>query len=231
MSQEAKTDLKARSTAKTKVTQQIISNIVHHAPATILVVGCGSGQEAGVLARAFGADTIGIDLGDQFDHAEATPAVLKTMDAQQLGFPDAMFDLVFSFHALEHILDPRRALSEMARVLRHGGTYFIGTPNKSRLLGYLGGATSLRNKIVWNLSDLAMRARGNWSNEAGAHAGFTRRDLLQLCGTAFGECNDVTDAYYRQLYPDKRVALDMLIGSGLHSVVYPCVYVAGHKIL
>ncbi|MBF0235699.1 MAG: class I SAM-dependent methyltransferase, partial [Desulfamplus sp.] len=47
----------------------------------ILVVGCGSGIEAGLLAKYFDAETIGIDIGpeDQFDLAESYPAKLQIM--------------------------------------------------------------------------------------------------------------------------------------------------------
>jgi SAM-dependent methyltransferase len=217
--------------AKTEATIRILSDVLPQPPRRILVVGCGTGHEAGTLARAFRADTIGIDLGNQFgfDHQAASPAVLRAMDAQALAFPDASFDLVFSFHALEHIADPRRALAEMARVLCRGGTYFIGTPNKARLVGYIGSATSLRNKVVWNLADLGMRARGRWRNEAGAHAGFTRAELLGLTRTAFGGGQDVTDAYYRALYAKRTRVLDALVRTGLGSRAYPCVYVTGRR--
>src|SRR5437762_832295 len=91
----------------------------------VLVVGCGSGIEAGILARSLKAETIGIDLGGEyeFDHDASRPAVLMQMDATHLGFPDESFDLVYCFHALEHISLPQSALAEMARVLRRGGTY------------------------------------------------------------------------------------------------------------
>lgn len=103
----------------------------------ILVVGCGDGREAATLAGHFGARTTGIDIADTFD-AEAKQTVdLRVMDATALGFPDAAFDLVYSFHALEHIPDDRAALREMNRVLKPGGVACIGTPNRLRWVGYL----------------------------------------------------------------------------------------------
>ena len=88
------------------------------------MIGCGTGEEAGILARAFKAETIGIDLAtDAFDHQLAYPAKLLVMDARNLTFNNAYFDFVYSFHALEHITDPRRALIEMSRVLKRGGHY------------------------------------------------------------------------------------------------------------
>ena len=48
-----------------------------------------------------------------------------TMDAQQLLFRDGLFDFVFSLNAFEHIPNPGRALQEISRVLKPGGTVFL----------------------------------------------------------------------------------------------------------
>jgi SAM-dependent methyltransferase len=219
-------------TIKERKTDAIVQVIADAAPvANILVVGCGSGREAGILARFFGAASVGIDIVEEFefDHVGSAPAVLRIMDARELDFPDASFDLVFSFHALEHIPQPERALAEMARVLRPGGTFLVGTPNKSRLLGYIGSARTLAEKIRWNLNDIGMRLRGRWSNEAGAHAGFTHAELLGMCKKAFGDARDASHDYYRLLYEGRRGAIDMLANTGFSRVVFPCVYIRGTK--
>lgn len=199
----------------------------------ILVVGCGTGREAGIVGRAFSnANTIGIDIGEEFDfdHQGSAPAKLMTMDARDLRFSSASFDLIYSFHALEHIPEPERALREMARVLRPGGRYVIGTPNKSRLVGYVGSATTARNKIYWNLIDLSKRLKGRWTNEAGAHAGFTKQELHALCRSAFGDSPaSISDEYYRTVYRTRFI--DMIIRSGLSHLIFPCVYVLGRKLL
>jgi SAM-dependent methyltransferase len=201
------------------------------APRTILVVGCGDGLEAGILARFFDAKTIGIDLGQHFEFARAAaaPAELLEMDARQLRFDDGSFDLVYSFHALEHIEQPDRALLEMARVLAPGGTFCIGTPNKQRLVGYLGSPAALTNKICWNLSDLRMRLAGRWDNSLGAHAGFAAAELRAMCRTAFGNAVDITDRYYRQLYTQHPMALGVVLGTPCKWLVLPCCYMMGFK--
>ncbi len=200
-------------------------------PKKILVVGCGSGLEAGQLAREFGAETVGIDTTEDFDfnHAASAPARLLQMDALDLHFEDESFDFIFSFHALEHIPGPTRALSEMSRVLRKGGTYLIGTPNRSRLIGYIGSARPLHQKIKFNIADLRMRLRGKWSNEQGAHAGFSVDELSGLCRNAFGSVLDVSSNYYLRAYRSKRKLVELLIRTRLNAVAYPCVYVAGCK--
>src|SRR5262249_2807551 len=151
-------------------------------------------------ARAYNVTTIGIDIGATFNFnpAVAAPARLMVMDARRMDFPDDSFDLVYSFHALEHIPGPELALAEMARVLRPGKTYLVGTPNRHRMIGYLGSVASLGNKVRWNLQDMGMRLTGRWKNEVGAHAGFSERELKSLCATAFGDVpNSIADDYYR----------------------------------
>lgn len=221
----------ALKSKKTIALLKVIRDELKIEPRRILVVGCGSGLEAGMLAREFQAETYGIDLVEEFDfdHAGSHPAKLLKMDARDLRFEDDHFDFVFSFHALEHIPGPDRALAEMARVLAPGGAYVVGTPNKARLVGYVGSARPLRQKIKFNLMDLGMRLRGKWSNEQGAHAGFTLSELKQLCSTAFGSSQAVSDAYYHRLYASKKGWLDMLTRLGVKSFIYPCVYVAGSK--
>lgn len=202
----------------------------------ILVVGCGSGREAGLVARGLQSKTVGIDIdgGDRtipgfinFDHVGSAPAKLIKMDARELQFPNGTFDFVFSFHALEHIPHPEKALAEMARVLRSGGAYLIGTPNKHRLIGYMGSPTSIKNKILWNFTDFKHRLKGQWSNEAGAHAGFTQQELSDLCSASFGSNPiSVSDQYYSRLYGRLATGLSL---TGMKSILFPCVYVMGKK--
>jgi ubiquinone/menaquinone biosynthesis C-methylase UbiE len=216
---------------KTEALLEILTEQIGPETKEVLVVGCGSGEEAGILARAFRGKTIGIDLGQEFpfNHEVSAPARLMAMDARQLDFPSASFDLVYSFHALEHIAEPERALREMARVLRPGGTFLVGTPNKSRMIGHAGSAHPLLTKIKWNLMDLKMRLLGRWSNEAGAHAGFTEVELRRLCQTAFGSATSISTAYYLKLYRRREKLIRFLSVSGAKDYLFPSVYVLGSK--
>ncbi len=88
----------------------------------LLVVGCGRGIEAAVLAQDLAAEVTGIDLDTRFDPEAARHARLMYGDATALVFEDESFDIVYSYHALEHIPDYHKALDEMHRVLRGGGS-------------------------------------------------------------------------------------------------------------
>jgi SAM-dependent methyltransferase len=216
--------------AKTVVLADIIAARVDRSSLrSVLVVGCGRGQEAGILARYFsGANTIGIDIGAQFEfhHEAAAPATLVKMDAHQLEFEPGSFDLVYSFHALEHMREPRKVLSEMARVLAPSGTFCVGTPNKSRLVGYIGSPASFSDKVRWNLTDLKYRLTGRWENASGAHAGFSASELLSMCRLAFGRGEDVSEQYYGALYR-KSSAIQAAIASPLGHLIMPCCYIIG----
>jgi hypothetical protein len=74
-----------------------------------------------------------------------------------------------------------------------------------------------------------MRLTGRWSNEAGAHAGFTGAELSNYCSTIFGNATDISDLYYRRMYSRHGTAINALTRTGLKKVVFPCVYFAGTK--
>lgn len=62
----------------------------------------------------------------------------RLADAEELPYPDETFDLVTGHAFLHHLPEPRRALAEMHRVLRPGGTLFLaGEPTRAgdRLAG------------------------------------------------------------------------------------------------
>ena len=82
-------------------------------------------------------------------------------DAGQLPWPDASFDLVTSLEALEFFPRPRRALAEMARVLRPGGALIVSKyPDRwARALPFKGltrrGMTRLLERL--GLGEIAIR--------------------------------------------------------------------------
>lgn len=92
----------------------------------ILEVGCGQGYLTRRLA-AWGHDVVGIDANRQAAEVAETDLV-RYMLAERLDFPDAVFDLVVSVHAIEHIPDLAGAMREMARVLEPGGEALLVYP-------------------------------------------------------------------------------------------------------
>ncbi len=197
-------------------------------PGTILVAGCGNGLEAAHLADLLPARVIGVDLRGAFRPAARARVELRRADVTQLPFENASFDLVFSFHMLEHVSNATKAIAEMSRVVRPGGGFWIGTPNRERLVGYIGSRdASLMEKVQWNLIDWRARLGGRFTNELGAHAGFAKSELAEMLKASFDVVEDETVRYYSVLYPRHRRVLLALERSGLGRIVYPAIYFTG----
>jgi SAM-dependent methyltransferase len=196
----------------------------------ILVVGCGSGIEASMLQKLLGAEVVGIDIDSGFEVAPVPGLDLRVGDARDLQFGAGSFDLVYSYHVLEHVPDYERALAEMRRVLAKGGRFCIGTPNRSRLVGYLGSKdATLMDKISWNRADWTARLRGRFRNEYGAHAGFTKGELQSALEAAFGSAQDVSLDYYREVYSRHRHLINGISACGLSRWIFPALYFIGPK--
>jgi ubiquinone/menaquinone biosynthesis C-methylase UbiE len=79
-------------------------------------------------------------------------AELLQGDAQALAFPDASFDTVVCTFSLCSIPDDRRAVAEMKRVLRPGGTLL--------LIDHVPSTTRLWRDIQWLLEQVTVRVEG-----------------------------------------------------------------------
>lgn len=215
---------------KTKALAELIEQKTMVRDGRMLVVGCGSGWEAAVLAKELGTVVTGIDLNSAFDPIATQHADLRQGDATCLEFSDNQFDFVYSYHALEHIPNYRQALREMHRVLKNDGWYCIGTPNRSRIVGYLGSAqASYMDKMLWNIADWKARAVGKFRNEDGAHAGFSSHELASELSRVFSDAQEITLPYYLQVYENHRGVIGLSARMGLGKFIFPSVYFIGRK--
>ncbi len=92
----------------------------------VLELGCGRGfLLRKVQANCPGA--IGIDVNPEaVRHGVAEQT--HVMDLESTAFGSASFDKIYSFHTIEHLVDPSAALVEMARLLRPGGRLLLVYP-------------------------------------------------------------------------------------------------------
>ncbi len=89
----------------------------------ILDVGCGDGQLTARLG-ATGAIVTGVDASRAMvEAARARGVNADNAQAEQLPYPDAAFDAVFSNAALHWVRDQEAMLAEVRRVLRPGGRF------------------------------------------------------------------------------------------------------------
>ncbi len=101
----------------------------------ILDAGCGTGGLAARIAprcRQVHAIDIAGNAFDSAAHAGIANLQFAKMNLEQLAFADASFDQVVCVEALEHVLDPARALREFRRVLRPGGGLVLTYPTVNR---------------------------------------------------------------------------------------------------
>jgi len=101
-----------------------ILHFVGNSPADVLEVGCGTGHWLALL-HAHGAQVSGLDASRamlEFARRKLPKAELVHGSAEQLPWPEASFDRVFSFNAIHHFPDQQMFIREAHRVLRAGGS-------------------------------------------------------------------------------------------------------------
>ncbi len=98
-----------------------------------LDVGCGIGAYVGELNR-LGYKAIGIDMKRKHLISDSqvgnSKGLLVNMDASELGFKLGVFTSASLIEVLEHVTNPAKVLSEVARVLTVGGILIVSVPYK-----------------------------------------------------------------------------------------------------
>jgi len=131
----------------------------------VLEIGCGNGADGVMFAQA-GADYTGVDLTEAAITATrehfavaGLAGQFQTANAEQLPFPDASFDVVYSYGVLHHTPEPARAVREVHRVLKAGGRAYVMLYHRhsfnyyARILGYMRARVLLR----------ILRRAGRWA--------------------------------------------------------------------
>jgi SAM-dependent methyltransferase len=108
--------------------QQFIAFTGHRPGERIVDVGSGTGSLSFALAaRGDHKEIVGIDVGEPFvaharEHNKDPRTSFRIADATALPFGDATFDRAVSQLVLQFLPDPLKAVREMKRVVRPGGT-------------------------------------------------------------------------------------------------------------
>lgn len=133
----------------------------------VLDAGCG----IGLLGRLFPKlDLVGLDVSIPLLSKVTTGyRFLAEGSAEALPFRDASFDVVVALNMLHHVIDPKNAVREFARVLRPGGTLIALDPRK-----------------VWPIEVAKQLLRGSDETFAPTHKAFAvdeYKDIIESTGT------------------------------------------------
>ena len=111
------------------VVRQVIERMGIRPGQQILDLGCGHGWATRLLGQAApGAQAIGIDASSamievaESRHDFTARARYERGVFEEIDFKDGKFDRIFSMEALYYAVDLEKALAEMLRVLKPGGT-------------------------------------------------------------------------------------------------------------
>ena len=104
------------------------------APHDVLEVGCGWGEFAARVQDELGAAVVAVDISPRMvELARERGVDARVGDVEALPFADESFDCAVANHMLYHAADIDRALAELRRVLRPGGTLVATTNGKRHL--------------------------------------------------------------------------------------------------
>jgi SAM-dependent methyltransferase len=113
----------------------------------VLEIGCGRGGFAAWLGTApapqrpaeiFACDfsPVAVGIAREFGQSRGASGIsYRVEDITNISFQNDSFDVVISCETIEHVPDPRKAVSELARIMRPGGTMYLTCPNYLNLTG------------------------------------------------------------------------------------------------
>jgi SAM-dependent methyltransferase len=142
----------------------------------VLDLGCGDGRHSRALGMLEGVSVVAADIGQEEiartahslagmepgldSDRPAGPWMALRASAYELPFSDESFDCVILSEVLEHLHEDRRALAEIGRVLKPGGTLALSVPREGP------------EAVCWALSH-------EYRNSPGGHVRIYRRRKLE----------------------------------------------------
>jgi ubiquinone/menaquinone biosynthesis C-methylase UbiE len=117
---------------RVKSTHQILDGIPKKI--NILDIGCGSGEVISSIALKYKLDAEGLDIAknaiETCRRKYSIPNLLfMEGDIRNLPYDDNSFDVVLTLSLIEWIDDYKKAIAEVSRVLKNGGSWVVSIPN------------------------------------------------------------------------------------------------------
>jgi ubiquinone/menaquinone biosynthesis C-methylase UbiE len=192
---------------------------------TVLMLGCGTGEESVLLEEYGASDMNGVDISAEsvkLANESYSKHSFTIGDMHKLDFSNDSFDFVYSSLTVHYSPKPLDVYEEVLRVLKPGGTFqfSIGHPMRwaserviiddlpHKLMGYTEGET--KPKLIGNYSDFreydetfpSGEVLRFWIGPPSMHfkllreAGFTVTDFIET--KAIEECKAVDENYYQR---------------------------------
>src|SRR5436190_20441593 len=134
----------------------------------ILDAGCGNGRYSKFILKQADSDALvtGFDLSQRMLNRARrripnSRLSLSSADLTRLPYPDAYFDALVCGWVLEHLLDPRPGLKELARVLAPGGKFLLMTTEDT----FTGSMCSR----IWHCRTYGRFELASFCEESGLH--------------------------------------------------------------
>jgi len=110
---------------------QMIAKWTRLQDAKVLIAGVGIGTYSTEIRHRYTPDVEAFDIeADRVIEAQVETPHALIAAAEALPYRDNLFDTILSHEVLEHVLDDRKSIQEMVRVLKPGGRVIIFVPNR-----------------------------------------------------------------------------------------------------
>ena len=138
-----------------------VTKYLEPGPVKMLDVGCSIGAtvEAG---KRLGWEASGVDVSQAaVKYCKEQGLDCYVIDDERLPFEDNTFDVLASWHVIEHVTDVKATLAEWNRVLKPGGIMILETPESQCLKARRLGAEYAK---FWPLGHLYTFTRSNMTS-------------------------------------------------------------------
>jgi len=199
----------------------------NHSGETILDLGCGCGIDS--VEYALGGNTVyAVDISEeslcvanQFAKSAGVKIVTQVEDARHLSFCDEFFDHVHCMGVLHHIVEADKAITEMYRVLKRGGTFIAMLYNHDSLL-YYHSILFLRGVQQNMFSTMTEGEILSEFSEAKRGCPYTRVYTVEEAKQLFSQFSDVSVEIHHNVYDtltERKIHFDGPKCLGWHLVV------------
>ena len=150
--------------------QEILTRMQQIPASSVLDLGCGNGNVICLLKKHVNARYYGLDLSEKMIEEAGKrlggDVELTVGDAEKLPYEDNSFDVVICNASFHHYPSPEKAVNEIRRVLKPGGTLILGDPTAPfrllvKILNWGMKFSNSGDARIWHKSEIIKLFRQN----------------------------------------------------------------------